>query len=380
MVAKARAGPVPIPYKHLTAEKLAAAIAEALKPATLERAKELGAKIAEEKGTEVGGKAFHDHLDMENLRCSLDPSRVAVWQVKKTKVRLSALAAAVLSAEGLINFADLQLYRSREYDLDEGPWDPISGGASALLGTIASLTMGVADIPHEIYRGFNRKVKDHERHSSASGSEGPAPRSDPQIDLLGDTTSSSRADRASSPAQTPIESTRRPVELSQAGPLSSGSTINSLVHRGTSLRDALKEHKHSRSRSGSPSRFKREIEPSDLTLDSLVGAGKGFSRIVGAGLKSPMDFTLGLARGFHNAPKLYGDDTIRPQERVVDFQSGLKAAGKEFGYGFYDGISGLITQPMRGAEKDGAAGVIKGIGRGIGGLVLKPGAGTFLLL
>jgi hypothetical protein len=50
--------------------------------------------------------------------------------------------------------------------------------------------------------------------------------------------------------------------------------------------------------------------------------------MVGAGLKSPMDFTLGLARGFHNAPKLYGDNTVRPQEKVTDFQSGLKAAGK----------------------------------------------------
>jgi hypothetical protein len=41
-----------------------------------------------------------------------------------------------------------------------------------------------------------------------------------------------------------------------------------------------------------------------------------------------MDFSLGLARGFHNAPKLYGDDTVRPQEKVTDLQSGLKAAGK----------------------------------------------------
>jgi len=40
----------------------------------------------------------------------------------------------------------------------------------------------------------------------------------------------------------------------------------------------------------------------------------------------------------------------------------------------YDGISGLVTQPMRGAEKEGAAGLFKGIGKGIGGLILKPGA------
>jgi len=92
-------------------------------------------------------------------------------------------------------------------------------------------------------------------------------------------------------------------------------------------------------------------------------------------MKSPMDFTLGIARGFHNAPKLYGDDTVRPQEKVTDLQSGLKAAGKEFGLGFYDGITGLVTQPIRGAEKEGAAGFLKGVGKGIGGLILKPGAG-----
>lgn len=43
--------------------------------------------------------------------------------------------------------------------------------------------------------------------------------------------------------------------------------------------------------------------------------------------------------------------------------------------GFYDGITGLVTQPIRGAEKEGAAGLMKGIAKGIGGLILKPGAG-----
>src|SRR5436305_14366449 len=41
MVARAGAGPQPIPYKHLTADALAAAITKALEPVTLERAKEL---------------------------------------------------------------------------------------------------------------------------------------------------------------------------------------------------------------------------------------------------------------------------------------------------------------------------------------------------
>jgi hypothetical protein len=91
----------------------------------------------------------------------------------------------------------------------------------------------------------------------------------------------------------------------------------------------------SKLRSPSPStrrQTKKSFDPSKITLESAIGASKGISRVVGAGMKSPMDFTLGLARGFHNAPKLYGDDTVRPQERVTDFQSGLKAAGKVCSY------------------------------------------------
>lgn len=89
-----------------------------------------------------------------------------------------------------------------------------------------------------------------------------------------------------------------------------------------------------------------------------------------------MDFTLGLAQGFHNAPKLYGDE-VRPTGKVTGFQSGLKAAGKGLSLGLYDGITGLVTQPLKGAKEEGAAGFFKGFGRGIGGVVLKGGAGTW---
>lgn len=51
---------------------------------------------------------------------------------------------------------------------------------------------------------------------------------------------------------------------------------------------------------------------------------------------------------------------------------------QEFGYGFYDGISGIVTQPLDGAKKQGFAGFLKGFGKGIGGIVLKPGAGMGL--
>lgn len=96
-------------------------------------------------------------------------------------------------------------------------------------------------------------------------------------------------------------------------------------------------------------------------------------------MKAPMDFSVNMAKGFHNAPRLYGDDTVRKSERVVDFKSGLAAAGKGFGYGMYDGISGLVTQPVNSARKEGAVGALKGFGKGLGGFFFKPGAALFAL-
>lgn len=109
MISRAGAGPDPIPFKQLSGEKLAEAIRHCLKPETQARAQDLGNKIREEKGTDVGGKSFHDHLDTDALRCSIEPSRAAAWRVRRTKVRLSPMVAAVLVDRGLIKYSDLKL-------------------------------------------------------------------------------------------------------------------------------------------------------------------------------------------------------------------------------------------------------------------------------
>lgn len=109
MVARAGAGPEPIHHKQLTSENLAEAIQHALKPSSLERAQELATKIGQEKGCDVGAQSFHQHLNVDEMRCSILPYRAAVWRVKRTNTRLSALAAVVLSNEGLLSFSDLKL-------------------------------------------------------------------------------------------------------------------------------------------------------------------------------------------------------------------------------------------------------------------------------
>ena len=285
-------------------------------------------------------------------------------------------------------------YRPREYETEDGPWDPISGGASALLGTIASLTMGIADMPVDLFKAFKSKSdtssegKTHQKTDSMSGTATSISRSESQTTLsAGRLSDEQKVSFDQLSGHTAVDSETMSVDSGNKPENSSmtcaPSVAPSIIDKPASMKTTLSSSNSREirpgSRSCSPTRS-REYEPSpELTLESAIGAGKGVSRIVGAGLKSPMDFTLGLARGFHNAPKLYGDDTVRPSEKVTDFQSGLKAAGKEFGYGFYDGISGLITQPLKGAEKEGAAGLIKGIGKGIGGLILKPGAGKYLI-
>lgn len=109
MIAKAGAGPLPVPSKHLTADNLAAAIMEALKPNALKRAQELGNTIKSEKGTHVGAQRFHEKLHIDLLRCMLAPDRAAAWRVKRTHVRLSPFAATTLGQEGLLDLNNLKL-------------------------------------------------------------------------------------------------------------------------------------------------------------------------------------------------------------------------------------------------------------------------------
>ncbi|KAJ8603699.1 hypothetical protein MRB53_042080 [Persea americana] len=154
MVARAGAGPSPIPNKKLTADNLAEAILECLKPSSQEKAQDLAASIAQEKGSDVGAQSFHQFLDVDKMRCNLSPSRAAVWRVKRTQVRLSAFAACTLANEGLLDFNDIKLYRPREYETEESPWDPVTGGASALIGTIGGMMMGFADFPAETLKAL----------------------------------------------------------------------------------------------------------------------------------------------------------------------------------------------------------------------------------
>jgi hypothetical protein len=109
MVEKAGAGPKPIPHAELTAQNLAEALQFALKPSSLERAKELAKKIERENGNETGAQHFHKFLPLDKLRCCIYPDRPAVWRVKRTRILLSAKAAYILYMQKVLTFDDLKL-------------------------------------------------------------------------------------------------------------------------------------------------------------------------------------------------------------------------------------------------------------------------------
>ena len=48
---------------------------------------------------------------------------------------------------------------------------------------------------------------------------------------------------------------------------------------------------------------------------------------------------------------------------------------QELVFGFYDGFTGVVTQPYYGAKNKGVMGFMKGVGKGFGGLLLKPPGG-----
>lgn len=392
MVARAGAGPAPLPHKELTAEKLADAINFCLKPESQAKARELAAKIAEEKGSDVGAQSFHQMLDVDKLRCTLAPSHAAVWRLRRTQIRLSALAACTLANEGLLDFSELKLFRTREYETDDGPWDPVTGGATALVGTTTQIMMGVADLPIQTLKALKIHPETAKRKSSpadsikpdAEGTDSASSESQAQSSA-GDTKSidTETTSGVLTPSKTPTPASNAnssfnlQESLSKLGSLEAPSDEQ---RRSSSLSNTLKEQLANAQKAQRQSRASTQNAGAQPDyMETAVGTGKGVQRMLGSAFKSPMDFSMAITKGFHNVPKLYGDDTVRKSDQVTDLRTGLRAAGKEFGYGLYDGITGLVTQPMKGAQKEGGAGFVKGFAKGIGGIVMKPSAGFWAI-
>ncbi|QDS77053.1 hypothetical protein FKW77_006925 [Venturia effusa] len=161
MIYRAGAGPQPIRYKNLTAESFAKNIESALQPSIQIRAQELAERIKGEPGTEKAAESFSASPQMQGRSCSLIPDRVAVWKVRRTHIKLSPLAAAVLLANGKITTKQLKLLRHKAWLTTHGAQDPIVGIMGAGTTTAVAFMNDLVDFRHNLSKPKRRiKSKD----------------------------------------------------------------------------------------------------------------------------------------------------------------------------------------------------------------------------
>uniref|UniRef100_A0A8B9KS96 Vacuolar protein sorting 13 homolog A n=1 Tax=Astyanax mexicanus TaxID=7994 RepID=A0A8B9KS96_ASTMX len=112
------------------------------------------------------------------------------------------------------------------------------------------------------------------------------------------------------------------------------------------------------------------VEGMALGVKALVGGAVGglagaASRITGAMAKGVAAMTM--------------DEEYQQKRREAmnkqpsGLKEGLTRGGK--GLGFVSGITGIVTKPIKGAQKEGAAGFFKGVGKGLVGAVTRPTGG-----
>lgn len=393
MVARAGAGAhQAVPYKKLSADALAEGIEQCLKPDAKEAAERIAKSIAEEgDGAKNAVESFHRHLPMRgkhSMRCSILPDHVAVWTLKRSNLRLSALAAELLVEQKKIQWKDLRLCRHYEWNDFEGPGEPVTGAGAALANSAGGIAKGLGGMPVRWAKSIRKKEKREQRQKERR--ESHAHRRSSEIKPCPQ--SNGYAKREKNPE---AEGNRCEGELSNGGQQGIESHLPEPHNIPGHARDDVKEHgKEQTGELAKPtmndapvvddyvtsdigSEVSDEHPGQDLAQDLAEDTGHGFAKTGEALAKVPMDLSLAIAQGFHNAPRLYGDNTVRTPPRISGFHSGLRAAGSEFTFGIYDGVTGLVLQPYHGARKNGALGFVQGVGKGIGGFVLKDLAAIF---
>ncbi|MCJ1475180.1 hypothetical protein MMC13_003840 [Lambiella insularis] len=369
MVANAGAGADPVPYKSLTIDKLADGIKQLLTPQAQANAEKIAKSIRKEGDGAINAvSSFHRRLPLrgdDSLRCSILERRVAVWSLKETPVRLSALAAEILIRKRRIRWKDLRLLRHCEWNDFEGPGEPLSGAGAAFASSISKAIQGVGRTPYRITKTVRKHQKQKRKEARLKLSSerceedcgktvlpqgnGQARRSDVKQGTLSDDGHDHGAGNAGKCEVGVSEATNQSSDPCEEGVASSVDNKSLLSER---------------------------TGDDNVAQEIVADTAAGLAKTGGALAKAPMNLAIAIAQGFHNAPRLYGDSTVRKPTRITGIQSGLRAASQEFYYGVYDGWTGLLRHPYNGA-KEGPVGFVKGIGKGVGGFVLKDLSAVF---
>ncbi|KAI9923710.1 hypothetical protein MW887_008337 [Aspergillus wentii] len=344
LVAMNGAGPEPIPFKQLTTHRLVEAIRYCLEPETGKNAKALSEKIQSENGALRAMESFHHHLNLHRMRCALCPDRPAVWRIKHTKIYVSAFAACCLVHSKKLAPKDFKLHRTKAYDTNLEPGVPGLAVAETFTGSLTNFLTGLVELPVQLVQNFSRSPS--ARFAERYG-----------LTTYCDNQLSGRSSLCSG-SQSDGQQNEKP---------NSGAVIS---RSSTSLFSTS-----SQSSLDMPSMDRGSASFKNVLVNTSYTGRQVFDWI----LELPMSVTFLLCHTFHYAPRFYHDQTVRETPIATGLQSGFVGAGEELMYSLYDGITGVITQPHLGWKSDGAVGLLSGAGKGVGGLLLKPQAGMYIM-
>ncbi|KAF2720194.1 vacuolar protein sorting-associated protein 13 [Polychaeton citri CBS 116435] len=121
--------------------------------------------------------------------------------------------------------------------------------------------------------------------------------------------------------------------------------------------------------------------PQDLGIGIAKGASSFVKKSVFGFSDSVSKFTGSISKGLAAASmdKEFQDQRrmSRSRNRPKHALYGITSGGNAFASSLASGIGGLARHPLSGAEKEGAAGFVKGVGKGLLGLATKPAIGAF---
>ncbi|KAJ0311183.1 hypothetical protein COL5a_002401 [Colletotrichum fioriniae] len=373
MIARAGAGPAPVPFKEMTAETLAASITFALKPEVQVAVQQMAERIAEEDGAGDTARDIQERLALDTMRCDICPERLANWRHRKTGAHLSNFAVGCLVDKGYMKPHDFKLLKHKHWYVDEGAEHPLIGLVAAVSGFFTNIGVATSDYSHrlkhppqaaqnrmhavdlEAQRPTHEKQPEEEsnttREPSAEPSEGPDVQPGPEGKAEdGEDGHLKRVAKAHS--MTPKQMNAIAMKMATKSLQCADPAVE------IAMMDANDVDERGRRKSSVATLVKKRNRPTEVAR----ATGRYGIELVKAGLKAPVAVCYNVANGFHNYPS-YGfiGHEVRRRDQITGLGSGLRTSGKEFVLGTWEAFSGVVVKPYEGAKREG----VKGFGKGI---------------
>lgn len=220
-------------------------------------------------------------------------------------------------------------HRPKEYDTFRDPAGPLTASAQLLVGSIVSFMTGLVDVPREIVLASVSAVhavshpREHFNHHAAYRAAISCPdHSSPEDSVEseeGQFQDDEGNDEVPNEESTPGDFADEDNETYVNG--STRSSRSSSIERKRNLQQEKAKPMSSSMTSSKPQKL-------NILYEASFHGSKMSKKLLRLIIWFPTDVSLSMARGFHNAPKLYHDPTVKDIPQVISIRSGFRAAGK----------------------------------------------------